>query len=178
MPHRGTDRFEDAAAWFLMSLGLVLLVVAAMTGVGTHAGTVERSAVVRATHTEVAATLVADVPVMPADGVAVTQLWARARWVGPDGTAHEDMVRVRSGTPAGTEVTMWVDRDGRIGPSPTGAAEALVSGVLAGFVTVLVGGMVLGCAWVAVRRVTGVRNARRWEREWARVGPDWTRHLR
>jgi hypothetical protein len=175
MPRRGTDRFEDAAAWVLMSLGLVLLMVAAMVGVGTRAGTIERSATVRATHTEVTATVLADVPVLATRGATMTGLGAPARWVGPDGVAHEAMVWVPSGTPAGTEVRAWLDRDGRVGQGPTSEAEALLIGVLASFFTVLVGGILLGGVWVTVRMLTDVRNARGWEQEWARIGPDWTR---
>jgi hypothetical protein len=175
MPRRGTDRFEDAAAWVLMSLGLVLLMVAAMVGVGTRAGTIERSATVRATHTEVTATVLADVPVLATRGATMTGLGAPARWVGPDGVAHEAMVWVPSGTPAGTEVRAWLDRDGRVGQGPTSEAEALLIGVLASFFTVLVGGILLGGVWETVRMLTDVRNARGWEQEWARIGPDWTR---
>jgi hypothetical protein len=175
---RGTDRFEDAVAWVLMSIGLVLLVVAVMIGVGTRAGAIERAAAVRATHTEVAATVLADVPVLAAEGATSTKRWATARWVERDGTTREDVVLVPGGVRAGTQVTVWVDRNGRIGPSPTSDAEALIVAVLGAFFTLLFGGILLGGAWAVVRRVTIAHNVRRWEEEWARVGPEWTRHLR
>jgi hypothetical protein len=85
---------------------------------------------------------------------------------------------VPGGVRAGTQVTVWVDRNGRIGPSPTSDAEALIVAVLGAFFTLLFGGILLGGAWAVVRRVTIAHNVRRWEEEWARVGPEWTRHLR
>ena len=179
MPRRSTDHFEDAVAWVLMSLGLVLLLIAVMTGVGTRAGVIERAEAVRTTHTEVVATLLADAPVLPTpDGAAARQLWARAGWVGTDGAHREDMVLVRAGAPVGTAVTVWVDREGRIGPIPTSNTEALLAGMLTGIFTLLVGGFVLCGIWVAARRVTLACNIRRWEREWARIGPEWTLHPR
>ena len=41
---------------------------------------------------------------------------------------------------------------------------------------VLAGGVTLIVAWAGIRRGIGALNDRHWDREWARVGPEWTGH--
>lgn len=178
-PRRGTDRVEDAAAWFLMSLGLMLVIVAVLVGVGVHADELERARGQQVTRVEVVAVLVVDAPVAISEyNGARPYIRATARWTGADGVPCEGPVPVWSGAPAGTEVRIWVDRDCRVRPAPTNALNALMAGVMGAFAVMLVGGMTLGGVWSVVRRATAARNATHWEREWARVGPEWTRHPR
>jgi hypothetical protein len=76
-----------------------------------------------------------------------------------------------SGSPAGTEVPVWVDRDGTVTTPPTNAADAWVNGALVGFDVLLLGGAVLVGIWMWVRRLTASVNTVEWEREWARSNP-------
>jgi hypothetical protein len=80
---------------------------------------------------------------------------------------------------AGAEVSAWLDRDGRLAPSPSGQpSEAVAFGMGAGITTAALAWVLLVTLWCGLRRATGRRNDAAWAREWARVEPVWTRRVR
>ncbi|MDT0381567.1 hypothetical protein RM572_22670 [Streptomyces sp. DSM 42041] len=95
------------------------------------------------------------------------------RWTAPDGTVRSGSAEVPDGSRAGTSVPLWVAPDGSQTAPPAGAAmAALQSGICAA----LAGGAVVALVCVAQATVRGGldrRRARQWEREWARVEPQW-----
>jgi hypothetical protein len=174
---RFTDLVEDVAAWVLASAVAFLLVAAVLGGFAVHTGTAERSRVERATFTEVDAVLIENTAmVRGVEGAAAVRV--EARWTDPDGTAHTGPVPATSPAKAGSTVRIWLDGDGHPVPALFGGAEAVFAGIAVGVGVLLAGGSVLGVCWIGVRRLTGRVNSAHWEREWARVGPEWSRDVR
>jgi hypothetical protein len=192
---RPTDRAEDLAAWLLTALGLLAVVGAVAVGLAAH------DAALRPGRTDdltaVRAVLLTDVPVAPAAARRVPQDVPRTTvaWTTPEGTVRTGELVVRRPLGAGTEITAWVDRAGRLtwsgtctpplpvgGPDlcdpPSRGPEAVAFGVVAALVTAVGAWLVLVLAWSGVRRVTAARNAAAWAREWAHVEPRWSRRVR
>lgn len=176
---RVTDRVEDIVAWLLMSAWLVLLVGAWMSGYSMHARMREQAEVARASQSQISAVLVEAVPTRTGGPASVgLPVAAAVRWTSMDGSPHTGRVHVMSAAAAGSVVSVWVNRDGTITGSPSSASDAWVAGVLVGFNVLLLGSAVLVGTWIGVRRTTASVNADQWEREWAEVGPTWSRRGR
>jgi hypothetical protein len=92
-----------------------------------------------------------------------------------DGRAYDASYPVAAGTPADSQVQVWLNRTGSLEVPPLSAAQAddrvladtLVA--LAAFAVLLAGG-----AW-GIRRVLDRRRLAGWEAEWLAVGPRWSR---
>jgi hypothetical protein len=177
LPRRGTDRLEDAAAWLVVAAGLLVVLLAGSIGLGVHAAATERVRLTEARLTEVIATALQDAPTGAAapDTVAPPVL-VEASWTGPDGVTRTGAALMPALTKTGQQVRIWVDREGAPVDEPTGPIGPAVAALTSALVVLLVGGLVLTTAWVGVRCGIGALNDRRWEREWARVGPEWTGH--
>lgn len=75
----------------------------------------------------------------------------------------------------GVGTGVWMDECGRPVPPPPGGGQALVRAATDAGTVLIAGGVLLaGLGYVARRTITR-RNLRRWEREWRRVGPEWSR---
>jgi hypothetical protein len=176
---RFTDVVEDVAAWVLTSVGALLLAAAVLSGLAAHADAMQRGRVERATRTTAEAVVLADVPVVTgAKGSVPGRIQVDAAWFAPDGTSHTVRVPAPVGAPAGSTVEVWIDRDGRVAGPPVDATGAVTTGLVVAMGLLLVGGPVLGLCWAGVHTLAGRANAARWEREWARVGPEWSRNPR
>jgi hypothetical protein len=101
-----------------------------------------------------------------------------ARWT--DRTGNEQVGTIAAGAPgaAGTVVDVWIGADGRIVDPPVQPLGAVLAGGGVAGGVLAIGGGLLYALWSAVRWLTAAANDRRWEREWARVGPDWSRRVR
>lgn len=73
-----------------------------------------------------------------------------ARWTGPDGVLRTDRVSVTGGTMAGTEVTVWLDRDGAVVDPPVSGFEAFAAAALTAGGVLLAGGSALIILWMRV----------------------------
>ncbi|WP_392970766.1 hypothetical protein [Streptomyces sp. LN245] len=97
-----------------------------------------------------------------------------ADWTAPDGTPRRGTVIADLKSPLpGDRFSIWTDRHGRIMGRPLDAATATAHSALAGFgAAVLAAGLLEGgrrlILWHMIRR----RHAR-WDRAWAKAGPDW-----
>ena len=80
-----------------------------------------------------------------------------------------------SGSMAGVGMGIWVDERGRAVPQPPGADRALVRATTDAGTVLIAGGVLIGGLWWAARRAINRRDLRRWERDWKRVGPLWSR---
>ena len=171
LPRRVTDRVEDAVAWVLTAAALFVLLGAVLGGVGVYSGAVDRARTAAHERTPVAAVLV-DAPV--SNGAAGSLTLRSAHYVDPVGAEHEIDVTVAGSPPAGEAVRAWVNREGRVVDAPLTPFDAVVVGASAGVGIAIVGCLILGSAWLGLRRWLDRRNAADWGREWDRIEPEWS----
>jgi len=128
LPGRRTDRLEDLVAWALMSLGLFAVLGSVLLGHAAYDAALGRGA----PPSPVQAVLLADAPRAPAadQRVPALQQLARVTWTAADGVVHVVEVRVPPAQRAGSAVTVWLDRAGRVvvDPSATAPLEACLEG--------------------------------------------------
>jgi hypothetical protein len=175
LPRRTTDRIEDLVAWALFACALLLGAAGVFVGLSAYGGTLERARVEAADRVAVVAVLTEDAPSVHAANPTTDGMPAAAAWRDAAGNVHTGIVEAGAGTRAGASVPVWVDRSGVVVAAPVSAGDAVVVGVGAGVIAVVVGLAVLVGIWFGVRRVTAACNAREWERDWARVAPAWGR---
>jgi hypothetical protein len=179
LPRRGTDRLEDLFVWLLLLAGLLTAVLGLFAGIGASSTAAEHARREAAERVAVPATVLHEIPLTTeAPGAMASRVPADASWTGPDGAPRTGPALVPPASKAGQLVTIWLDRTGRPVDEPDDPSGAVVAGLTAGVVVLLVGGIVLTVGWLGVRRWIGALNAGGWEREWARVGPEWTGHGR
>jgi hypothetical protein len=179
VPARPTDRMEDLLAWLLVSLGMLAALGAVLVGVAAH-----RAALIPGELGDarpVRAVLLADAPPAPAVAQPMRSPVppVPVSWTSADGTEQTGELAVSSPLTAGTAVMAWLDREGRLTPTPPQhSSEAVAFGVGAALTAAALAWALLAAAWSAVRRVTAGRNDAAWTREWARVEPVWSRQVR
>ncbi|NMH99307.1 hypothetical protein [Pseudonocardia acidicola] len=180
MPRRHTDRVEDALAWLLSSLALLVLLAAILAGFAVHGREMARVQRENGERTPVNAVLLTASPVLPASQGSPWLAPSRvpASWTGPDGKPHTGLVTVRGILKAGATVRSWVDRSGALAPAPSSAASAGISAVIVALGVLGAGWTLLGSLWVGGRHLIAARNDARWTREWERVEPQWSRRIR
>jgi hypothetical protein len=172
---RGTDRVEDALAWLLMALGMIVLIGAVTVGVGVYTQSMDRSRADQSVRVQATAVLLVDASDKVADqGSAALFAGVPARWTDSVGRQHEDEVLARLDSRAGDQVSIWLDRDGDLTSPPGSALSVALDGLVIGIVVLGLGCSLIAAVWMGLRRIIFNRNARAWEREWARVGPEWT----
>lgn len=173
---RTTDRLHG-----LSRLLVVLALLAALPfgiGVGRSvASALHRSADAQAATLAVrTATLLADAPPMAdpeADGV-----YATATWSAPDGRPVTGRVVAPPGAHAGSTVTVWLDRNGRIASPPQAGQDITVEGITAGLLAALALPLVAGFAHLLAVTLLDRARYRRWTAEWLSVEPLWAGRAR
>jgi hypothetical protein len=177
LPRRASDRVEDAVAWVLMVAGLLLVVVAVVTGLGVYGRESARAELESSSRSQVRAVLLEDAQLLT--GALGEQLPVRApaRWTDGNGIEHSGVVDVAGVKPAGTEVEVWVDAAGEAVSRPMTPLTTVIGGITTAIGVLCAGGSLLAAMWFGVRGLTARRNARGWEREWEQVEPGWRRHL-
>ncbi|OLT00074.1 hypothetical protein BJF90_07160 [Pseudonocardia sp. CNS-004] len=85
LPRRASDRVEDAVAWVLMIAGLLLVVVAVVTGLGVYGRESARAELESRSRSQVRAVLLEDAQLLT--GALGEQLPVRARRAGRTATA-------------------------------------------------------------------------------------------
>jgi hypothetical protein len=180
MPRRATDRVEDAVAWMLVAAGLLLVVLIGSVAGAVYSDGLDRVAAEHADRHQVPAELLTAAEQPGRSLGRIGRVESRpASWVGPQGQPRTGQVPVppTAARDAEGRVLIWVDDAGRatrppVTPAQTGQAAVLVAIAMAAAGTVALGGI-----WLAVRALVDRLNAARWEREWARVGPRWSRRV-
>jgi len=96
IPRRGTDWLEDAAAWVLISLGLIGAALSIIAGMQVHGSLLERAQLESSARTPVRAVLLQDAPVIPSadDQENGPMVQVPVRWVDTDGTERVDEATV------------------------------------------------------------------------------------
>ena len=170
LPRRATDRVEDAVAWFLTAVGFLVVIAAVVAGASMYTQQTD-TAGKQVGH----AVLLEDAKVIGVgDPGTVLPAPVKAMWTDRDGAQRTGVIFVKPTATAGSRVDVRIDAGGRATAASSGHVYAVVGGIVIGLLVVLCGGALIGLAWGGVRRVTGAQNARRWGREWERVGPTWT----
>jgi hypothetical protein len=171
---RGTDLLEQAAAWVLTSLGLLLVVAALVVGFRVGADGMERVRTQAAERTPVTVELLDDVPHAPTDATTGPPVPMPVRWIGADGAEHTAVAPVTGPGTTGSHVTVWFDRSGQPVTRPLRESEAIVVAVLEAIGLLVAGTVPLVFAGLGVRSWIAARNYARWEREWELVEPVWS----
>jgi hypothetical protein len=168
---RTTDRLHA------LSRVLVLLAVLAAVPAGVAVGAAVAGALHGTVHAQAAthiartATLLTEAPVVSSpDGGDVL---APAQWRGPHGRLMTGEVSAPSGDPAGSAVTIWVDRAGRLTGAPLSDEDIAAQSITAGIVAALAVPVLVLLAHLGVVRLLDRARLRRWTAEWASVEPLW-----
>lgn len=123
----------------------------------------------------VLALLTDDVPKSTAQATGADTVWARVRWTTADGSPHAGQARVSVGSRAGTPVTVWTDADGRLVTRPASPSQVRLRASLVGILMgVSAGGVPFLCGRLALGGMER-RRMERWDEEWQRIGPLWSR---
>ena len=177
--HSPLRRTSDTLRFWLRTL--LVLGLVAFAAVSAAAGLAdyhhERAAAAREAarlhRVQAVATTDAAQPTGPAVGYAGTT--ATVRWTYPADVPHQASVSVPGGTVSGQQVTLWLDSAGRPVDAPGSPAlsadnaDFLAASCWIGSSGTLIAGFALGM------RLVDSADLRRWEQEWERVEPQWTR---
>lgn len=164
-------RADAVEAWVVLGAWVLTVLVGVLAGWGA-AGSVEHGlARERVEWRPLQARLTE-----PAPGKADRQpgsaggdmVWAKVGWTGPDGSSHSGQVRVATGSPTGTPVTVWTDHQGRLVTRPATPDQARLRSVMVGG---LAGVAAAALPFAAGRLLRGRLEQRRieqWDADWAR----------
>lgn len=173
-------RREDLIEGWLMPVAVVVFlalspVVAIATGALVHADNAA-SRHVEASYRPVRGVLLqsAPGPEESDDGANAWLVSTPARWMA-GGRPHRGYVPAPARTAAGSVVTVWLDRAGRVELPPLTSAQASDRVIVATVTALAALAMLLaGLPWLG-RKVLDRRRLAGWEAGWLAVGPRWTR---
>jgi hypothetical protein len=94
-----------------------------------------------------------------------------ARWRAPGGTERRGRIEVPPGTRAGTLVTVWAGRTGRLTRTPLTPSQAAIQATCTAAMIVPCWGMLLLCTGVLSRRLLDARRLAAWDADWEAVDP-------
>ncbi|GAB1334120.1 hypothetical protein ACE1SV_07100 [Streptomyces sp. E-15] len=98
---------------------------------------------------------------------------ATVRWTDTDGRAHTGRAKAFPGSRAGSGLTVWTDRTGRIVSPPPGAMGATLQEVLTGALVAPTAGATVWAGGRLLRARLLRRRLAEWAAEWEHVGPEW-----
>ncbi|MGW1064638.1 Rv1733c family protein [Streptomyces aureus] len=174
-------RSDVVEAWWALAVGVLLLVGAPLAGAGaarwTYEGAQTHSAARQAAQQHVRAVLLEDTPtaVTARPGGRPRSLSADVRWRASDGKQRTARVPVPPGLRRGEHVDVWTDARGAIVHPAPSRSMMLQQALAIGVFTVAGVTFTVSAAHLCVRRALGRRRLARWEQEWARTEPDWSR---
>jgi hypothetical protein len=178
---RGSDRLQVAARLVvLLSLLLAPPLAVATAGAVTahleavaHAEAGERS--------RVPAVLLQDAaePTRGPDytDVSTRTVPVRAEWPLPGGGAREGLVPAEPGSPVGSTVRVWLDREGSLAAPPLDPAGIPSSALAVGALPLIGLPVTAGLLYALFCFVLNGFRERRWGRDWATVEPVWNSRL-
>ncbi|MFZ3565538.1 hypothetical protein ACOKM5_01090 [Streptomyces sp. BH097] len=176
---RGSDAVEG---WAALLLGLLALLVAPVAGVAagwaTHADAAGHARAQAAQRQEVRATLVENAPdyVPSQSGVQNTVTYpVKVRWTEAGRGTVVAKAPVSAGLERGDHAAVWLDRQGRVTTEPWGSEAVWARALTAAFLVTATTATLALLARCLLRRVLDHRRIAAWERDWRRVGPEWSR---
>jgi hypothetical protein len=182
---RPSDRLETVGRFVVLVSFLAAppLAVATMTTSTAHLQSV--AAVEAAERSRAHAVLLQDAPPptpgeasSAASGYSIMPVRAHARWTAPGGTRRDGTVLVEPGTPAGKELTVWVDREGDITEAPLDPAAISASAAATAALPLVGVPLLVWTCHVYLCLVLNVRREHRWAQDWAAVEPEWNSRFR
>jgi len=175
---RSTDRVE---AWVTAGAAVLVLCVAllaAVVAMGLYQRAQAQAATTAAHQTSVTAVLLTDPATPPADTSeqgGAGQATAVARWPLPHGQQRIAPLWVYTYRHAGDRIPIWIDARGdRVDPPKT-SATLIADAVGYGILLFIGGGVLVALLWWTACGVLDRTNATRWDLDWARSGPGWSR---
>lgn len=97
-----------------------------------------------------------------------------ARWQPPGQSPRSGQVLAPAGTPAGSNVTIWIDASGAVTSPPPDHRDIVGDVTIAVVVTCIVASVLLLGASALARRVLDRRRLKAWDAEWRATGPLWS----
>jgi hypothetical protein len=168
---RTSDRFE---CWFRGLLTLVLMIglpaAALSAGLTAYESSMRTVQAQSADRHEITARLTTNVKGVTTDG----KRQAQVRWTDDYGTVRTGTTLVKSGTPKGARVRVWVDRDGGLTSPPMSEINATTTGWFVGGMAAIGVGAGFYAARAGMRHVLDRRRYAQWDTEWDSVEPLWS----
>ncbi|WP_052862882.1 Rv1733c family protein [Streptomyces niger] len=174
---RTSDRIESWLSRFLMLILAIGLPAASLSaGLTAYESSLRTVHVQSAQRHEVTARLTshADEP----QDAAYAKQRAQVRWTDKNGAERTGTAMVKSGTPEGATVRIWLDRDGTITGPPMTAHSAMAMGWMAGGGTAVAVAAGLFAARAGMRLALDRRRYAQWDAEWDLVEPRWSARFR
>ncbi|MFG2030754.1 hypothetical protein [Streptomyces sp. NPDC048825] len=172
---RASDRFESWVRGLLMLVLVLGLPVAALSaGTTAYESSMRTVQAQSADRQEVTARLTSNVKGVTTDG----KQQAQVRWTDDNGTVRTGTTLVKSGTPKGATVRVWVDRDGGLTSPPMSELNATTTGWFAGGMAAIGVGAGFYAARTGMRHVLDRRRYAQWDAEWDLVEPLWSARFR
>jgi hypothetical protein len=95
------------------------------------------------------------------------------RWVKPDGSSQTGEVTRAGNAVAGSTVTVWTDKKGRLAHPPLSRAEAADRAICAAVAAPMALALLLAAVGGVVSLILDRSRVARWGSEWEVVGPQW-----
>jgi hypothetical protein len=179
---RRSDRLQAIGRFAVVLSFLVAppLAVAAATATMVHLQSV--AAAEEAERSLVRAVMLEDAPSPAGTSSAhgdpsVTRVPVTAVWSVPGGTPREGTVLVEPGTPVGTTLPAWVDREGNLTRAPLDRAGIPASAAAMGALPLIGVPLVTWTLYAFLCVALDAHRARRWAEDWAAVEPEWNSRL-
>ncbi|SFW89685.1 Rv1733c family protein [Amycolatopsis australiensis] len=170
------DRVEAALLVLVFAGALLALPFAAAFGSDTYAAQTARAEQERTTRHPATAVSLTAAPSQSYStdgaGAPADQTTVRAAWFDARGTRHTGDVLADAGSPAGTQVPVWLDQRGELTSEPLTPSTSAADGIFAAILLwVAITGALLGL-YGAVRLVVSRLHAAAWDRAWAQARHD------
>lgn len=98
-----------------------------------------------------------------------------ADWTSFTGVSRSGEVPAGPGTPKGTAVTIWTDRDGYLDSPPLALSEVASQADAAAIGVIVASGVVYIVAAAAIRQLFNRRRMAAWDADWVVTAPTWNR---
>jgi hypothetical protein len=170
-----SDRLECLARILLVCSLLLGVAIALAVATAAHTQAQTEATAQAADRHQVSAVLREDAS-PPRDGSGkITDLaQANVSWTEPSGAERTQLIFVAIRAKAGSTVSVWVDREGNRTTRPLDGGDAAATAVGYGLLTYVAISMAAFGAYYSFRKLLDRSRSRRWEAEWAVVGPVWT----
>ncbi|MGY0489656.1 Rv1733c family protein [Streptomyces sp. WG-D5] len=175
-------RSDAVEGWAALLLGLLAFLVApaagAAAGWAAHADAAEHARAQVAQRQRVRAELVEDAPdyVPSSSGVQNTVTYpVKVRWTDDGRRTVVATAPVSAGLDRGDPATVWLDARGRVTTAPWGSDAVWARALTTAFLVTATTATLALLTRCALRRALDRRRLAAWEREWNRVGPEWSR---
>lgn len=180
---RGSDRVQMVARLLVVLAFLAAppLAVLAATGTATHLQ--HLAAAQAADRYRANAVVLVDAAALgpeldaPGDSPGSISVQAQGRWVAPTGQVCTGTVLVPAGTPAGTAVSVWANRQCVLTRPPLDPVDIPTTATAMALAPLLGMPVVAGACYAVLCAALDARRDRRWTEGWAAVEPDWGAQL-